>query len=485
MKKETPFLLLFRILFGCIGAAIVLFCAWRYVAVGGTVTVVQDFRSSEDSLISLFIPVNQVTDIMQNLRTGETTQSIKEGPVYFTARLPRAFDSVTATIQYATEYHGPATFGVVELLSPLAVKEKIFAAPIVNDAIREHWKITTDELTGNTVYSKDGLSFGQVQERVAKGDAVAVVNADMQVPYRDATYQADTAEYRVPYTLRGSHVFYTYVKDESLEVRADLIDGNLSIGSDPVTVTVLNEQNEAIQTQRFVDDGNKTENRTAGTTQQLRIDLPNVPEGVYRIRVETSGDVRIENLVTAQRKFVIQDHLILDNLSRPFTLQVGSRFVTAVTGNAEALGDVRVDNADLSLTALGEVETIRDLKNNPTVVTGNHADIEMTYAGYAAFDPAAYFDPDYAVQPVGPDMQLSDVTAIVTHDFTPPTENYRGFESTVELPLTGVLGDRKKLQFSINAPELLSHKDSITVDSITLTFHGPSLWERLTNRFTQ
>jgi hypothetical protein len=488
MKKDSHRLLLFRVMFSLIGVAILLYCASQYFAVNGNLTITQNFNNDDDSIVSLFIPANQASDIMKNLRTGETTQTITEGPVYFTVKLPRAFDSVTAKIQYATDYHGPIRFGVIELLNPLATKEKTIDVPLLRDALTQFWQNTTDELTGNTVYSKDGLTLAEVQDRAKNGEPIATVGADLQVPYRDPNYTPNNSPHTIPNQLRGSHLFYTYIKDETLRLTLDVVDTNVSIGSDPISVVVRNEKNEVIETQKFSDDGNQTNDRMSSEPKRITVEKSGLPEGVYQIVVQTSGDVLLENLITQQQKFVVKDYLLFGNESESFTVQLGSRTLTAVTDNAAALGSVDVDGRSLLLHTINQAVVLKEVRTDETTVVpvrGNKADVSLSYSGYAAFEPTAYFDPDFAIQAVTADVQLSDVSAIVVRDFTPPVENYRGLEAAVDLPLAGVLGDRKKLQFVLEAPELLSEKESIIVDSITLEFHRASLWSRLSKRFSE
>ena len=486
MKKNSYWLVRFRVVFGVIGCAIVLYCAGQYFAVTGHLTIKQDFTTDDDSLVSLFIPANQAGDITKNLRTGETVQVITEAPVYFTVQVPRVFDSVTAKIQYASDYRGTTSFGVLELLNPLAIKEKIIDAPQVADAIAAHWNVVTDDATGHTIYSKDGLNFSEVQERAKKGESIITVGADLHLPYRDATYVANDSSHTIPNTLRGSHIFYTYIKNETLRTTFEVVDENLSIGLDPVSVVLRNEQNQVLDTQKLVDDGNQTNNRSSAAGRKITIERSNLPEGVYQIVVQTTRDVLLQQFVTQQEKFIVKDHLTFGNETESFDIQLGSSTLDAVTGMASGLGTLDVNGRPLSLTAMNENVVLKEIRSDEIAsvpVRGEKGNVSLSFSGYAAFEPSAYFDPDFAVQPVRADTQLSDVTAIVTKDFTPPVENYRGREAMVELPLSGVLGDRKKLEFALNAPELLSEKEQIAIDSVTLEFHRASLWAQLKNRF--
>ncbi len=367
------------------------------------------------------------------------------------------------------------------------MKERTIDVPLVREAIADHWQIVADKNTGNTVYSKTGLSFSEIQNRAKQGDPIMVVNADLGVPYRDSDYVAKNESYTIPYALRGGHTFFVYIKDESLYFSTDVIDENISGGSDPTSVVLMNENNEVVENKRFSDDGNETANRQSAEQKNITITKSNLPEGVYRVIVQTTNDVVLQNITTEQKKFVVKDRLAFATRDQSVDLLVGSTVVTAQTASAESFQDIVVGDRLLPLnerqTAV-ELDGIITPEDQYAPVHLAFGDVALSFAGYAAFSSDAYFDPDFAIQAANAKTELSDVAAIVTKDFVPPTENYRGVEATVELPLSGVLTDRKNLEFILNAEELLSQKEDIIIDSVKLEFHRASLWSRLIDRFS-
>ncbi len=253
-----------------------------------------------------------------------------------------------------------------------------------------------------------------------------------------------------------------------------------------MSVIVVNENNEVVHDERLADDGNQEASRQAASVRKVAIEKAELTEGVYRIVLQTTNDMILQNITTAQEKFVVKDRVTFGKREQSASLQIGSDFIAAETGNAESFQPISVGERTLDLDQREKIKRLDDLYADvasTVLVALPLGDATVSFSGYAAFSPEAYFDPDFAIQTITAETQLSDIVAIVTKDFTPPIENYRGIEATVSVPLTGVLTDRKNLEFTLNAPELLLQKEAITIDSIQFDFQRSSLWGRVQQRF--
>ncbi len=496
MKKQSRSLFLARCGWGLFALGVLGYCAWQYFGVSGNFTITQDFSQPRNRFISLFIPQDRASDVLYNTRTGGSVQVLSEAPVYMTVQTPRAFDSVTATIHYKTAHHGPIDFGIVELLNPLAVKKQIIDFPLVQEALDAHWKSVVDEGAGQVVYSKDGLDLNAVKERIANGAVVALGDTTVPVMYREEAI-GDSVTQVVPVPLRGSHEFLVYVSKGALSFSTTLVDANLSGGLDPATVLVVNEAGEEVFKQEFADDGNTTNNRVPSSEQPVSINKEGLADGVYRIVVQTSGDVLLKNIKAGSRRLVIKDHVTFagtpripgsgvdkQNAVTTFTRVSG---LSAVTEAAESLQTLTIQDRSIVLGSAGEKVELQDVSTDLlSSLRVPIADATVSFSGYMAFAEDAYFDPDFEMQSIRSGLQLSDVEAIVTtSSYVPSTVLYTGKEATVNLPLDHVLGNRKKLQFTLEAPDLKSEKETIEVQSIQFDFHRESLFDRLRQRFTK
>lgn len=370
MKQQSRYLLIARCAWGVLAFGVLLYCAWRYFGVSGNLVVTQDFSHPRSRFLSLFIPQDRASDVLYNTRTGSSMQVLSETPVYMTVQTPRAFDSVTATVKYKTEHRGRIDFGVVELLSPLSVKKYAMDFPLIQEAIDAHWKQSVDSTTGQVVYSKDGRDLATVKQQASEGVSIALADTTLPVLYREKN-STGSQKRTIPVPLRGSHDFVVYVSSGTLQFDATLVDANLSGGVDPATVIVVNEAQEEVFKKEFADDGNSTNNRVAGPAVPVSIEKTDLPEGVYHIVVQTSGDMVMKDIQARADKLVIKDHITLAGVPRipgsgvsapaAATVFAQTSDLSAVTDSAESLQNLTTQGRVLTLSAAGEVAELQDL----------------------------------------------------------------------------------------------------------------------------
>ena len=263
----------------------------------------------------------------------------------------------------------------------------------------------------------------------------------------------------INHTLRGSHTLYTYIKNEDLYFEFEKQDINWVEGEDVLTIDVSNAQSLFTQTvsdDGIVDDSGKVEN-----IQKIKIHIPNLPEGVYKITLkQPGGDALIKNIKTNQHKLIFANKLYLADselydgiLPKPTTIYSKGAKLTAMS-REEFFTQMLIIN-DESELILDEAERLysRDLPLGLHKIFIPRSNLQLT-DNYFAFSKEAYFEPfTPSFYPYNPKMGLESFDYLIT-SYTPPTENNGWLVNNQTFDLTKIETIDRIVPISLIVPEI-------------------------------
>lgn len=351
-------------------------------------------------------PAPFLSEPKPNARLGEPMESsngsllrpLVKSPVYLDVKPPADFDSITLDLAYETS--GSPTVEIGALASSLDGSYDMRAA--------EHAGL--DALAWPRVSSGD-LTLLQRTARYASIDdfyrdpppvgAVATFHATAALPYRLPDHVPSDTVRTTVVSLRGSHRFIAYVKDESLGFSFALQDMNRLVGSDPAVVTVERLGGDGIVLARtdLADDGNDTDDQKSVGLRTLAVSLANPAEGAYLVTVSTSSDVFIREFSSRQSKVVLQgtaylgDFVGYSDRMTPVELWTDARRVVLRTAHVEGLQVMTVGGQEVALEEPHARYVMRLPGGRPTSVRSPRRDVIMESDGLWALSPDAWFDP--------------------------------------------------------------------------------------------
>lgn len=470
----------------------------RYTAFTGHIHLEYDF-DRQSKTISQWTPAGRALDRVKNLETGESYQQIVGEPVYMDVKVPRSFDRVEATLEYKNGEQPLVELGVVTSTDPWNVRTSPVESKVIDQAIDE-WEMMTQ--ANGTVLLQRNADFDSVDAFIAnppRDKGIAIYRQPLVMPYTDATYTPTDKEITINRVLRGPHEFVTYIKNETLHIEFDLIDINREFNGDIVTLQLFN-QTEQLHQEVLNDDGILDASGTTSAQKTLTLDLPDLPEGLYTIKLLATDDIIIPRVHTTQDRLVVKNRLFVINneeyrsmlptiATDPTTIYANLNKFAAKTDHLTGIQTLSIDSEPFEIekthdqwTWVAEDQTVAP---SLRTITMPKNDVYLVGNGYYAFSEDDFFDPDFFMESIDETTSLERLDYILMRDYTSPVAlSNRRLKQTTVFSLDGVAGDRKHLQFLLSVPGIDRNRYTIQIHSISFDFYRDPLWVRLKQRIS-
>lgn len=344
-------------------------------------------------------PETRVGEVFEN-EEGEAIQAIQSDPAFFFLHPHRKdfFDQVVFDVWFKNDALPIVELGGLARVNP----ETYTLLPLHNRLIDESRWNRIDEnglvlLQREPTYDSLTEFFADPPSR----EDVAVYRTDLEVPYRIDGYQPTSAVQTTEVSLRGHHEFKTYIKDETLFFSFSYMDMNRDEGEDVVQVTVFNEKGQPVAEARAADDGNVSDDAVVDHgLKTLVLNAYGLPEGVYKVVMNTTRDVFFRKILTPQQKMVFLNTLFIgDEIgyrepSEGATFYTESKRLRFQTRHAEGMQTIQAGGQFVDIAEPYEWYTVSFSDEGLEGVTLPTGDVEVVTEGKFAFSPSQYFNPD-------------------------------------------------------------------------------------------
>lgn len=200
------------------------------------------------------------------------------------------------------------------------------------------------------------------------------------------------------FALRGKHTFLTYVENSTLKLDVSKQDLNWYNGSDDLKIEITNSSNEVVGGTVIRDDGILDDSKQLGRLQKARIQIPNLPEGVYKIRMKGEGDLLIRDINTSS-KLIVKDPFIADAsyYNKPgqevslYTSHIGN--ISFRTYHGRGKQKVALGNKTVNIDEVKKLFTYNIGGRGLKKVKLERGDLIVKMDGYFGFEPRQYFAP--------------------------------------------------------------------------------------------
>lgn len=465
----------------------------EYIAFDGHTRVRSEF-SKKEQMISNWYPSSSVTSRIQNMDTKETWQPMIGDSAFIDVAIPRAFDTVQMTVEYNNSAQTLVEAGMIS--NDLTNEQTLvpFENQVIDTALTT-WSVLQKEnitLLQSPDAKKEYESVDAFLEDVPKEAPVGVYQYDLPIPYSDPEYKKSAKNFLVPIRFRGSHQFLAYSKDETVNATFTLIDTNKTEGEDQFIVDLYDYKNTLLTTEFLLDDGETSPIEKATDVRTLTISMDDLPEGVYRYDVRTTGDIGF-TVDSAQEQFVAKNtvyefsqealpELVVEEkgmfLSNSSVLQF-----TALEKN-EAKSVIIDNNNTVDIPSVKKSIRWKDTSDTPHRLhrIEKKAPVQITVPGVIGFTQKSFFNPYFKIEKITADSIVTEYEYILFSDYTPPRLERNRKIQTVEFDITQFFIDRKNLTFLLSAPNMKEYKNSIQVYSVQFDFYREPLLDRLRKR---
>lgn len=433
---------------------------------------------------------DQIGEFKPDDRLGEDSRdffTILGNPVYFTLRPPRHFERVEMTIKY----RNPDNLGLVE--AGILADGKLWQykmEPIENRAI--------DQISGvwHTI-KEDGVMFLQKEKKyenieefldnLPNINEIGVYNYDLDYDYKDSDYEALDQNMEIT-GLRGAWQFYTYIKNEDLDLDVHFRDLNQNDDSDMASLFVYYED-QVIDSQVIED---KTEGKE-GTGEEeglgnIDFKLAGLPEGAYKIELRAGSDI-VSNIKSGQSKLSFVGSLEFMNTGQDLKLFTDSEKIQITTIDPGSLQEVEIIELYSPKSSFADVVDVNEthrqfesvklnginqinLEKDGVIISGN---------GVLAFSEEALINP--RIKKVDGKLLVDEeeINHIITR-YDLPDEYGSWNIATIDFDLSQAYMENGKYGIMISAPGLRADDDvddRLEVGEIRVKLKGKSLFGKI------
>lgn len=443
----------------------------------GTFSIVHSVHDSS-SFIDALAPHERVSDPKKDTE-GNWMQTITDDPVFFFVHPHREFDTVDATVTFRNTNTPIVELGALAATNP----ERYILEPLQNLIIdQSKWSRTVEDdmilLQRTSTYK----SIADFLKHPPSRSEVATYHTDLTVPFRLPNYVASTNAQTIPVSLRGSESIKTYVKNEPIHFVFSYMDMNRDNGPDPITISVTDETGRPLLNVSAQDDGNTTSNGRGSTMKTITLDTIVLPEGVYKIDVQTDRDVFVRSIQTTQQKIVFLNGVYLadeDGYHEAFasvTFFTEAKRLSMQTRHAQSVQTVTIGSKSLAITVPYQLATTNVIDPGLVPVHVLKGDVEVVTDAPVAFSESQYFRPDAVRLLPHTDLDQLHVNYILAK-YTPPMVRDGWSVATMHLDAKKLLLNNGSWKFTFSTPEMKELKTSVDVKEIDLVMkRAPMSW---------
>ncbi len=453
--------------------------SWLSAAPDGE-RVVEWTPGERSAFIQSPLPAERVSEVLSDERG--TFLTVMNEPVYFSV-FPPSNEFTSAAIDLAFDPHDAFA---VELGGLMNVAAYAFDFRPLSNSVLENIDWTslgnTEDDGMLTVFAKDNVK-ASAQDFLAHQpprSAIVTYRATLPGTYREPSYTPRGRSQEFTISLRGSHEYVTYIKNETFRLRVRYQDINRTYGPDEGYVRVYNEGGVVMLEERIQDDDDVYEDQVY-TSRDITFEGKNWPEGVYRVELSGTSDIVWRSFTTDQRYLAFKNRLfIADDVGylaqdRQTSFVTNSKSIVFETLHADSAHRVSFGSQEVLIpeSHTKVYATIRE--DGPVLGTTDAGDVKMTGEGKFSPSKDSFFDPD--PKPLTARTDLGDDSLRYVVASLAPVETdadgWRVAGSTFDLTtLATELGEYK---FALSLPGLMTDQQTVDLHRITVTFRKPSI----------
>jgi len=450
-------------------------------------------------------PFDRISDRLE--AGGETFRELEQSLVYFELDEPqlRNAQKITVRVRFKDNFNTDAEFVIgarngqewsyhwKNIYVPFYTELSWLPIVTTNGDI---YVYSTDPVNVPEFASVDEfLQNPPVDSVIATNDDSLPINQLVGPPYNES-YESVT----VKSSLRGPHTLWTYVRNDSLELKIAKQDLNWYEEADELVIGVYSLNGELIEEAVIPDDGDTEESKKLGPVQETAF-TANIPEpGAYRIQLNCNSDLLITSLEINQSKLVVEKRMYLsgknpayypDETDNEPVILYGRNYeasqVRLYTWHNSGLQTIPIvgDNDNITVD-VDQVKTdfYTDISPGAYHMTIPEQDILIDSTGFLAFTPTSYFLPRKCeVVELQHDMSwlVENVDYIVLNraDYITPENDDGWLIARTKWQLEDLYLIDNTLSLCLNVPHLARQPErTIRIDWIEIDMEISPLWDR-------
>lgn len=444
----------------------------------GHITYKHNFVGSDE-----FIGKLTPTDRVNTLADGKKV--VIGEPIYFTLHTPRSFDRAKLKLKYKNTKEAP----VIE--TGVLVDKTIWRydlQPVANRTLDQLGMVWDKTREGDLLLLQRNKEYDSIESFIfnpPERSRVALYNYDIGADYVINDYESVEDPYFIDYPIRGGYEFYTYIKDEEMDINFTFVD--LNENNDPDQIDLhLYIDNVLLDARHLDDDGIETDTRERTGERFMNIKLASLPEGVYKLELRANDDIVTKRIETKQKKISFINKLwLMSNSDFDISLYTDSKKLAVKTTDPESLQTIVAGQSQLPIEeTYKQFETIIEgasssdhihkitLEKDGVILAGN---------GVFGFTVDAIVNPSF--KKVNELFSADDDGVdFVIADYREPHIESGLAVTEIDIDLSRAYREDLKYSFILSLPGLKYEEGSekgIEISEIEVDLSGKSLFEKI------
>lgn len=280
--------------------------------------------------------------------------------------------------------------------------------------------------------------------------------------------------------LRGSYLFYTYIKDENLafDFNFQIKEALKKLDEKQDVAIFVYYQNEAIFNDSFQVSPDEKRN--------YNLNLASLPEGAYKIELKTSDDVITRELKTDLNKVSFLNRVWVDELSNGFALYSNKNTFRVKSVSADCLGELKINNQSFQVNKIYQQfifssdrkQEIKALNK----IESNSCGLLIENNGLFSFSEISFMNP--LLNKLDQDSNIDNFDYILA-DYRKPILVNDIYTSELDFTLNNAYRDKDGYRFLISAPFLteLDQEKYLEIVEVEVKLQGRTIWEKISSMF--
>ncbi|HLD18064.1 MAG TPA: hypothetical protein VJB99_03245 [Patescibacteria group bacterium] len=417
----------------------------------------------------------------EHLSSYEWVQPIIGDPAFFFVHPHRSFKTVEAEVRFRNDENVP----IVEFGARANAPGETYDLRPLQNLLIDHSSWDRLEKDGMVLLQRKHI-YDSLEDFLSDPPAratIATYHFTLEKLFRLVDVQPSPQRQILDVSLRGPHEFFTYIKDETLRFDFGFMDMNRKEGGDSVRIVLVNEKGVPLADRNLGDDGNVSEDREPSGMRTLRLEVPNLPEGVYKVQLQAESDIFFRRIATRQRYVTFLNHLTLGDEAGYREPSASVQFWTDAsvlrfsTQHADAVQDVSVGSDSVSIPMPFQEVRHRVTQTGLVSVNVPEGDVIVNSDGLFAFSQDQYFDPDPTRLTSDTDLDRLGVNYIVAK-YVPPRQEGDWLVANVSFDPSVLSFDKETWKFVVSLPGIQDTGKTFLLGPVKLTLRrDPLTWE--------
>ncbi|QQR61060.1 hypothetical protein IPH19_01175 [Candidatus Uhrbacteria bacterium] len=414
-----------------------------------------------------FQPGERVTSPGQQPE-GWIGQRILQEPVYGSARVPGAYDTVGISFDIRTTRQPLAELGILRDEASFAFEVK----PLWSEALSRGWHPVA--LGDKRGFVRDGLADSELLAN--NFEKLLVWQATTSEPILSDS--AGTWK-SFDISLRGGHDFHVVPADGVIEYKFLIQDVNRSRDPKNTAAFRLTHGDDILYTESVSVSGVIDTRMSEPVEKTIRVS--DLAPGVYKLSFVADDDFFIRSISTRSKRWVIGPRLYVGDTvgyratSTPLAVYTNSIHTVVDTFHNEGMQTVSLGNASLKIdkthTPFVLSRSASEQSGWKTLSAGK-GNVRVIGDGFFAFDQSAAFLPRPRRLTADTNPVAEGITAVLTPYEKPTDLGSDWWRVSADFTLPRAPDD---LKFSLALPGVVSRSGAFDIRAATITYRRPAL----------